>query len=104
MTENGMQQPRFEERAGTFRVTLLGEPSLEAAKIDTARYAELDLNPRQQRALTYLTKHQRITNSEYQTLCPDVHPETLRRDLVDLVKGQVLLKIGDKRGTYYIFK
>jgi ATP-dependent DNA helicase RecG len=104
MTENGMQQPRFEERAGTFRVTLLGEPSLEAAKIDTARYAELDLNPRQQRALTYLAKHQRITNSEYQTLCPDVHPETLRRDLVDLVKGQVLLKIGDKRGTYYIFK
>jgi ATP-dependent DNA helicase RecG len=104
MAYHGMQQPRFEERAGTFRVTLLGKPSLEAAKIDPARYAELDLNPRQQRALTYLAKHQRITNSEYQTLCPDVHPETLRRDLVDLVKSQVLIKIGDKRGTYYIFK
>jgi ATP-dependent DNA helicase RecG len=104
MVENGLQHPRFEEHAGTFRVTLLGEPSLEALQFDYAQYAELDLNPRQQRALTYLVKHQRITNSEYQTLCPDVHPETLRRDMVDLVKRQVLLKIGDKRATYYIFK
>ena len=104
MGENGLQHPRFEEHAGTFRVTLLGEPSLEALQSDYAQYAELVLNPRQQRALTYLVKHQRITNSEYQTLCPDVHPETLRRDMVDLVKRQVLLKIGDKRATYYIFK
>jgi ATP-dependent DNA helicase RecG len=104
MSDNGMQLPRFEERAGTFRVTLLGEPPLESQQFDYAQYAELDLNLRQQRAITYLAKHQRITNSEYQTLCPDVHPETLRRDLVDLVKRQVLLKIGDKRATYYIFK
>ena len=104
MGDNGMQLPRFEEHAGTFRVTLLGEPPLEAPQFDYAQYAELDLNPRQQRAITHLAKNQRITNSEYQTLCPDVHPETLRRDLVDLVKRQVLLKIGDKRATYYIFK
>jgi ATP-dependent DNA helicase RecG len=37
-------------------------------------------------------------------LCPDVSPETLRRDLADLVRKNVLLKIGDKRGTYYILK
>jgi ATP-dependent DNA helicase RecG len=104
MGDNGMQLPRFEEHAGTFRVTLLGEPPLEAPQFDYAQYAELDLNPRQQRAINHLAKNQRITNSEYQTLCPDVHPETLRRDLVDLVKRQVLLKIGDKRATYYIFK
>ena len=104
MAENGLQTPRFEEHAGTFRVSLLGEPSHEALQFDTAQYGDLDLNPRQQRALTYLAKHQRITNSEYQTLCPDVHPETLRRDTANLVNRQVLLKIGDKRATYYIFK
>lgn len=102
MGENGLQTPRFEEHAGTFRVTLLGEPSHEALQFDTAQYG--DLNSRQQRALTYLAKHQRITNREYQTLCPDVHPETLRRDMADLVNRQVLLKIGDKRATYYKFK
>ena len=104
MGENGLQTPRFEEHAGTFRVTLLGEPSHEALQFDTAQYGDLDLNTRQQRALTYLVRHQRITNREYQTLCPDVHPETLRRDMADLVKRQVLLKIGDKRATYYKFK
>ena len=104
MGENGLQIPRFEERTGTFRVTLLGKSSHEALQFEPFQYADLDLNPRQQRALTYLARHQRITNSEYQTLCPDVHPETLRRDMADLVKRQVLLKIGDKRATYYILK
>jgi ATP-dependent DNA helicase RecG len=104
MADHGMQLPRFEERAGTFRVTLMSEPQLEPPQFEYEQYADIELNPRQQRALTYLAKHKRITNSEYQTLCPDVHPETLRRDLVDLVKRQVLLKIGDKRATYYIFK
>jgi len=104
MGENGLQLPRFEEHAGTFRVTLFREPAFEALQFDPDQFADLDINPRQQRALTYLAKHQRITNSEYQTLCPVVHPETLRRDMADLVKRQVLLKIGDKRATYYIFK
>jgi len=104
MSENGLQIPRFEEHTGTFRVTLLRESSLEELQFEPVQYADLDLNLRQQRALTYLAKHPRITNSEYQTLCPDVHPETLRRDMADLVKRQVLLKIGDKRATYYIFK
>ncbi|MBM4429255.1 MAG: hypothetical protein FJ026_02775 [Chloroflexi bacterium] len=30
--------------------------------------------------------------------------ETIRRDLADLVERDLLLKIGDKRATYYIFK
>jgi ATP-dependent DNA helicase RecG len=33
-----------------------------------------------------------------------VHPETLRRDLADLVSRDVLIKVGDKRATYYILK
>jgi ATP-dependent DNA helicase RecG len=37
-------------------------------------------------------------------LCPEVHPETLRRDLADLVSRGVLIKIGEKRATYYILK
>ena len=34
----------------------------------------------------------------------DVSPETLRLDLVDLVDRGILLKIGSKKGTYYILK
>jgi len=45
-----------------------------------------------------------ITNREYRLLCPDVSPETLRLDLSDLVDRGLLLKIGAKKGTYYILK
>jgi ATP-dependent DNA helicase RecG len=37
-------------------------------------------------------------------LFPDVSDETIRRDLADLVDKGLLLKIGEKRATYYILK
>lgn len=101
----GLRPPRFEDASGTFRVTLYS--GLDAANHpvpDLSVYASLALNPRQQMALAYLAGHRRITSREYQDLCPDVHAETLRRDLADLVSQGVLLKIGDKRATYYILK
>jgi ATP-dependent DNA helicase RecG len=33
-----------------------------------------------------------------------VHAETLRRDLADLTSRGLVIKIGDKRATYYILK
>lgn len=104
MQQNGLPKPRFEELAGTFRVTLLAATSRESPQLDLARYREMDINPRQENALAYLATHKRITNREYQQLSPDVHPETLRRDLADLVSKGVLLKIGQKKSTYYILK
>jgi ATP-dependent DNA helicase RecG len=119
MGEYRLPAPRFEETAGGFRVTLLGSddaPQLTprsshdggASKaeesLDLSAYRHLELNLRQEKALTFLLSHRHITNREFQTLCPEVHPETLRRDLVDLVRKDVLLKVGDKRATYYILK
>jgi ATP-dependent DNA helicase RecG len=107
MQEQQLPPPRFEETGGGFRVTLqAGDeavPSPEAAPT-IEQYAELELNPRQEKSLAYLLTHRRITNRDYQQLCPEVHSETLRRDLVDLVRQDVLLKVGDKRATYYILK
>jgi ATP-dependent DNA helicase RecG len=104
MRENSLSPPRFEETAGTFRVTLHSTPSEEFSPPDMSQYQLLDFNPRQVSALNYLGTRRRITNREFQELCPDVHPETLRRDLADLVSRGVLLKIGDKKSTYYILK
>jgi ATP-dependent DNA helicase RecG len=59
----------------------------------------LGLNPRQEAALTYVAAQRRITNSAFQELCPEVHPETLRRDLVDLVGRGILIKVGDKKAN-----
>jgi len=62
------------------------------------------MNERQAKALTYVQEHSRITNREYRSLCPDVSAETLRLDLSDLVEQGILIKIGAKKGTYYILK
>jgi len=62
------------------------------------------MNERQARALTYIREHGSITNRDYQSICSDVSPETLRIDLADLVDRGILLKVGAKKGTYYILK
>lgn len=104
MRQNGLRAPHFEESGGTFRVTLYGQPFPAQSLPDLSPYRDLDLNPRQRQALDFLAQNPRITSSDYQELCPDVHPETLRRDFVDLVKKGVLIKMGSKRATYYILK
>jgi len=106
LRQNNLPPPLFEEAAGSFRVTLYGSaiPQPAAPLPDLSAYRDLNLNPRQQLALGHIALHRRITNSEYQGLCPDVHPETLRRDLADLVSRGVLIKVGDKKATYYILK
>jgi ATP-dependent DNA helicase RecG len=106
MRDYGLPAPRFQETAGGFRVILYGygEGLVSEEEIDLSRWSHLDLNERQEKALAYLLEKGRITNREYQELCPDVSSETIRRDLADLVNKNVLLKIGRKRATYYIFK
>lgn len=100
----GQKPPRFEEVAGTFKVTLFARTPFRRFAGMAARLSELELSPRQILAVEYLQENLRITNREYQQLCPDVSPETLRRDLADLVSRKVLIKVGDKRSTYYILK
>lgn len=106
MQQEGLPEPVFEETANGFRVTLYGHGQrlITTDAVDRSRWAHLHLNPRQERALKYLAERSRITNSEYQELAPDVSAETIRRDLADLVERGLLLRIGRKRATYYIFK
>jgi ATP-dependent DNA helicase RecG len=102
--QEGLRPPRFDETGGAFRVTIWGEALEAPTTLDLPPAIQEGLNPRQQQALAFLARHKRITNRDYQDLCPDVHPETLRRDLSDLVEHKFLLKIGDKKSTYYILK
>jgi ATP-dependent DNA helicase RecG len=105
MAEAGLSPPRFEETAAGFQVTLFGQGrALISADTDPRRWHHLGLNERQEKALAYLADKGRITNREYQELCPEVSAETIRRDLAGLVNKNLLLKIGEKRATYYIFK
>jgi ATP-dependent DNA helicase RecG len=107
MSDAALPPPEFRETAAGFLVMLrgqAGEDRNDVAAIDTSEWRRMGLNERQIGALLHLAEQRRVTNSDIQELAPDVSPETIRRDLADLVERGLLLKIGEKRGAYYILK
>lgn len=99
MTQAGHPPPGFRETPYSFTVTL----SNVRERPPAPRW-ERTMNERQAKALAYMRENGRITNREYRLICSGVSPETLRLDLVDLVERGLLLKVGVKKGTYYILK
>lgn len=99
MVSTGHQPPKFKAQPYAFTVTLYNVRERKA----TPKW-ETVMNERQARALNYIRDNGRISSRDYQLLCPDVSPETLRLDLQDLVNRGVLLRIGAKKGTYYVLK
>ncbi|MBL7200670.1 MAG: putative DNA binding domain-containing protein [Anaerolineae bacterium] len=99
MVEAGQPLPEFRDTPYSFTVILRNTRIRRA----TPPW-ESSMNERQIKALSYIQEHGRITNREYRNLCPDVSAETLRLDFVDLTDRGLLLKIGAKKGTYYILK
>ncbi|MBN1669088.1 MAG: hypothetical protein JW862_18485 [Anaerolineales bacterium] len=107
LRQQNLPQPSFEEIGGSFRVTISrGDlaPGDDEVRLAVSDYQLHDLNVRQEMAVGYLLNQKRITNSDFQNLCPEVSSETLRRDLADLVAKGLLIKVGQKRATYYILK
>jgi len=99
MVRAGHPPPRFKDTPYSFSVTLYNVLEREPQPDWAGRVSE-----RQAKALAYVEKRGRITNREYQDLCPGLSAETLRLDLVELVDQGLLLKVGAKRGTYYILR
>jgi ATP-dependent DNA helicase RecG len=106
MEDAGLPPPGFRETAAGFLVVLQGRQVEAAApdSVDTRAWIKLGLNERQISALLRVAEHHRLTNRDLQEQYPEVSPETIRRDLADLVERGMLLKVGDKRATYYIMK
>jgi ATP-dependent DNA helicase RecG len=99
MAQAGHPPPDFKETPYSFTVSLSN-----ARDRPPAPRWERTMNERQAKALAYIRENRRITNREYREICPNVSPETLRLDLVDLIDRGLLLKVGAKKGTYYILK
>jgi ATP-dependent DNA helicase RecG len=100
MVQAGHPLPEFKATPYSFTVVLRNVRERRAAPTVWER----NMNERQLKALNYVREQGSITNREYQALCPSASSETLRLDLKDLVDQGVLLRIGAKKGTYYILK
>jgi len=93
--EAGLPEPDFEQRSGSFVVTLWRDWLTDEV------LAELGLNERQRKAVVYVRTDGPISNSSYQELT-GVAKRTAHRDLTDLVGKGVFEKHGTTgKGVFY---
>lgn len=106
MEDAHLPPPAVAETRAGFVLTLHGPSGLSLGELpaDPQALARLGLNERQVQALLYAGEKGRIAGRELQDICPEVSGETLRRDLAELVSRGLLLKVGERRTTYYILK
>lgn len=92
--EAGLPEPEFRQDGGQFVQTLYRNWLTEAV------FKELDLNPRQRKALIAARAERRLTTARYQEWTK-ASRTTAKRDLEELVKKGVLFPTGAGRGAGY---
>ncbi len=95
--EADLPEPDIRERHGGFSVTLYKDVFTEE------QLQKVGLNQRQVKAILFLKEKSKITNKDYQTIC-DTSERTALRDLDELVNKNLIEKVGDKKGTYYVLR
>jgi ATP-dependent DNA helicase RecG len=90
MRDADLPEPRFEELAGFFRVTIMNGTGVDS----------VGLNKRQQKALVHLQEDPRITSRQYRDMFDVSNPMAVA-DLNDMVERGILRKVGKTRGAYY---
>jgi len=93
--EAGLPEPDFEQRGGQWVVTIWRDWLTDDV------LAGFHLNERQLQTVSYVKKTGRISNSEYQKLTGAAR-KTAARDLDDLVEKDILVRLGEKRGSHYV--
>ena len=95
--EAGLPAPDFEERHGSFVVTIWRD------WLTGETLARLGLNERQTLAVSWVKTRGRISNADYQQIAKTTR-KTATRDLDVLVVKRVLVRVGEKRGSHYVLK
>ena len=97
-SQAGLPEPDFEQRGGTFAMTIWRTWLTDAA-LDT-----LKLNERQKKAVAHLKTKGRINNKEYRDLTGAID-RTALRDIEELLKKGGLRKVGKTgRGAHYVLR
>ncbi|MGY0407670.1 MAG: ATP-binding protein [Polaribacter sp.] len=95
--EAGLLEPKIEELTGGVAVTLFKN------KASDEYLSNLNLNKNQLNAVKYIRENGHITNGIYKELYK-VSDKTAYRHIDELVKLDVLIKVGEKKGTRYEIK
>jgi len=93
--KHGLPTPEFKSEGSDFWIIFNKD-------IFNKEYLEnLNLNGRQVKAVLYVKEKEKISNKEYQIL-NNVLYKTAYRDLEKLVEKTILIRKGEKKGSYYV--
>jgi len=81
-------------------VRQLGEQAIKKDIISSSR----QLNDRQQKALTFLLKHDRMSIQDFERICPSSNRRTLQRDLKDMGDKDLVFVEGKTNQKIYRLK
>jgi ATP-dependent DNA helicase RecG len=96
--EAGLIEPEFKSEDGVFKITLFRDI------YTPENFRRARLNDRQIKAILYVKKNHKITNSEYQKI-NEIGKRQASLDLEELQNKGFIVKIGTTgRGTHYILK
>ncbi|OGV56598.1 MAG: hypothetical protein A2X45_15365 [Lentisphaerae bacterium GWF2_50_93] len=96
-SEAGLPEPKFEQRSGSFIITLWRDWLTEEV------LAGVELNDRQQLAIKYVKSHGLITNAEYQKITGAIR-KTAVRDLNVLIEKGLIERKGTMKSSRYVLK
>lgn len=98
MKKWGMPSPEFKEKMDSFAIKFVNPLVHKIPEIDGS-----GLNKRQKKAVEYVKSKGRITNREYREI-NSVSNRVAFEELNDLVKKKILIKKGEGRSIYYVFR
>ena len=82
------------------RPAIIGLPGASAETTSKS----LDINERQSRILEILKERGRAQVGELKNVFPDISKRTLRRDFKDMLKQNLIERVGERNETFYILR
>jgi len=93
--EASLPEPEIKESDGGILVTLFKD------RFSEEQLLQLGLNERQIKAVLFLKENEKMASKDYQMLSGDITDRTALRDIEQLIDKNLIVKIGQKKGTYY---
>ncbi len=82
------------------RPVIIGLPAVSAETTSKS----LDINERQSRILEFLKERGRAQVGELKDVFPDISKRTLRRDFKDMLRQNLIERVGERNETFYILR
>ncbi len=100
LRDSKLPEPVFQNLSGGFEVVVKGPGKEFEKEIDKEKFHMLDISDRQKKAILHIKERGKITKFEYCKL-NGIGPTYAKRELNDMLKKNIIKRIGTGRSTHY---